>query len=647
MLSGMTRGDTLTYLIQIVWNPQTGQVASQAQLAPFPPGFAPLDISGGKLWFTLKRTYVDPDSAAVAQLSSPAGGITITSAQSGRATISLPPQATLNFPDGTVQLVYDVQFKDAAGNVTTTEGGPIDVAPDATRTTSAVAPTPPATVLPTGSVYEAFDYAGLLVLDDTNMSTGQLAITANDLTYWVLDKTDNSTPIVTRRVQGTGSGQGRWHWVSISHPRNLARNAWRWDSVLGNDANPGTALLPLLSIGEWERRCCNPTYRPSVARVDMGFVGTPPDKFTGSIDPTGSVIAMTGTPVDIPGAAGTLSAVTIGNSLTNTPWQATGAGLGAQVAANTFVRVTSGPNIGNGAWIFDAGDPLVGNSVPLSQPSTWVPASGYIYGGTQAFSNGDAFVAQTLPVVDVTNLKLVGAVGALGALPGGTGFVTMEFLHVRGASGPFTGFFGQLSSSGIAYVFAKHCFFEKISGGVNLQSVGCKFDTYVPQGASAGLSAFAGLVVNGGIYMTNGTSVFLHNDAVVAGSQVNVTNNCNLNWRSGQAYNSVFASPIATQDAAVLRFDLHSFGGKNNAAPRFQLGAGTQVLGAGASPGFSITGTGPDVAIEDESVANPVSNVTGLLGAQVVSDFSALAGGTVALVNLKHDVYLSPSPTGP
>ncbi len=255
----MTRGDTLTYLLQVLANPVTRAVLSQAQGLPFPPGFAPLDITGGKLWFTLKRTYADPDRAAVAQLSSPGGGIVLTSPASGKATVTVPALVTANFPDGLTRLLYDVQLLDASGNVTTTEGGAYDVSPDVTRTTTAVSPPPPTITLPTGSVYPAGSYAGLLQLDDTAMGDSQLAETATHRAFWVLDKLDNTTPLVANMVQGTGSGKGRWRRTAIVHPF--------WDSkqllvdplnVSGNasDENDGlTATTRLLTAAEFGRRC--------------------------------------------------------------------------------------------------------------------------------------------------------------------------------------------------------------------------------------------------------------------------------------------------------------------------------------------------------------------------------------------------------
>lgn len=96
----------------------------------------PQDITLGKLWFTAKYTYVDPDIRAVSQLTSPASGVVFTFPTAGKAVATMPPTATMNFPDGPVKLVYDVQYKDSFGIVSTVDTGTITVYPDVTRTTA-------------------------------------------------------------------------------------------------------------------------------------------------------------------------------------------------------------------------------------------------------------------------------------------------------------------------------------------------------------------------------------------------------------------------------------------------------------------------------------------------------------------------------
>jgi hypothetical protein len=126
------RGDTLLLDVQ-VFQPQ-----------PFadpdaPP--VPSNIEGWTMWFTAKRSVVEPDQYAVAQISNttsapPGGTITYTNATIGKAQVVVPPVATYRLEDGDVRLRYDVQVADLDGNIFTVEEGVWDIWPDVTRAIS-------------------------------------------------------------------------------------------------------------------------------------------------------------------------------------------------------------------------------------------------------------------------------------------------------------------------------------------------------------------------------------------------------------------------------------------------------------------------------------------------------------------------------
>jgi hypothetical protein len=125
------RGDTLTFAVQArrVPPPQPNQ-------EPQPP--IPMPLAGCFVWFTLKPYTQVPDNQATCQIttataSTPPGGvITITNAVIGLLQVTAPPLATFLFPDGVVDLLYDVQVKDATGAITTVETGVVRVLPDVT-----------------------------------------------------------------------------------------------------------------------------------------------------------------------------------------------------------------------------------------------------------------------------------------------------------------------------------------------------------------------------------------------------------------------------------------------------------------------------------------------------------------------------------
>ncbi|KKL94072.1 hypothetical protein LCGC14_1868340 [marine sediment metagenome] len=97
---------------------------------------APLDLTGLVLWFTAKRRHTDPDQAAAFQLSSAAGGISITDAVNGKAEMSIQPGDTSKLPASRTVLVWDLQVVDGSGNPCTPEWGSLTVIPDVTRRTS-------------------------------------------------------------------------------------------------------------------------------------------------------------------------------------------------------------------------------------------------------------------------------------------------------------------------------------------------------------------------------------------------------------------------------------------------------------------------------------------------------------------------------
>ena len=131
----MLRGDSLIFAFQVGRDLTTGELSSHPVMQ-LPPGSVPQDLTGFRIWFTAKTTYVDPDLRAVAQLDNLAiGGVTVTNAVQGIAIVNMPAIKTAGFPDAAVMLYYDIQTKDGAGNIKTTENGSVTVFPDVTRAT--------------------------------------------------------------------------------------------------------------------------------------------------------------------------------------------------------------------------------------------------------------------------------------------------------------------------------------------------------------------------------------------------------------------------------------------------------------------------------------------------------------------------------
>lgn len=98
----------------VVWNVRAG---------------APQDLSGGRLLFTAKWDYKDT-SAVITRSSDPSDGILFTSPTTGEWEMTILPAQTAGLPNVTLRLVYDLQFTDAAGAVSTVMRGPLVILPD-------------------------------------------------------------------------------------------------------------------------------------------------------------------------------------------------------------------------------------------------------------------------------------------------------------------------------------------------------------------------------------------------------------------------------------------------------------------------------------------------------------------------------------
>lgn len=79
----------------------------------FSVGGVATDITGGKIYFTMKNAVTDADPG-VLQLTSPSSGITIDSAAAGQCTFTITPAQSELFAPATYY--YDIQYKDSAGN---------------------------------------------------------------------------------------------------------------------------------------------------------------------------------------------------------------------------------------------------------------------------------------------------------------------------------------------------------------------------------------------------------------------------------------------------------------------------------------------------------------------------------------------------
>lgn len=94
-----------------------------------------VDLTNATVWFTAKRSLTDADVDAVFQLYSPSNGVQITGATYGEVRVTIPPSATDALTKSEA-LYWDLQVKEANGNISTTASGTLLVKLDVTRTTT-------------------------------------------------------------------------------------------------------------------------------------------------------------------------------------------------------------------------------------------------------------------------------------------------------------------------------------------------------------------------------------------------------------------------------------------------------------------------------------------------------------------------------
>ena len=97
--------------------------------------FAAYNLTGGKLYFTLKETNDQSDEVALIKKDSASGGITFSNALTGEAVLYLTAADTSACPTG-IPLIGDVQLKTSTGEIFTVASGKITFREQTTRRTS-------------------------------------------------------------------------------------------------------------------------------------------------------------------------------------------------------------------------------------------------------------------------------------------------------------------------------------------------------------------------------------------------------------------------------------------------------------------------------------------------------------------------------
>lgn len=99
-------------------------------------GATPQNITGWSLWMTGKLNVDDADAAALFTRTIANGGIVVTSATGGLATITILPADTSALVEKSTDVLIDVQGKSGTGRISTLKSGKLVVKADLTRATT-------------------------------------------------------------------------------------------------------------------------------------------------------------------------------------------------------------------------------------------------------------------------------------------------------------------------------------------------------------------------------------------------------------------------------------------------------------------------------------------------------------------------------
>lgn len=93
------------------------------------------DLTGASVWFTVKRSPLDPDGQALIQKIYPSN-LSIPDKESGLIRIYLGSEDTINLPPWYYEYAFDLQIKDAQDNIVTAFQGTLAVYPSYTKSKS-------------------------------------------------------------------------------------------------------------------------------------------------------------------------------------------------------------------------------------------------------------------------------------------------------------------------------------------------------------------------------------------------------------------------------------------------------------------------------------------------------------------------------
>jgi hypothetical protein len=351
-------------------------------------------------------------------------------------------------------------------------------------------------------------------LSDRGLPEGTKVFVWSNRSYWSLSKRSTAT-LADNSIRATHSGTGRWMRTEEADPTWALRGTWVIDPTNGNDDYDGALPSTALKTHDELARRWGHGYPllPGVPSSVISAIQLISVTVRGHLPPTdpidirvtlgpNTLLAYLGTVEFV--RSGTLSAVTVKDRKTNTPWAITADFTAADL--DQRVRITAGANLDQFAWV--AKD-LGGNSVRMSSFSTpTMPGTADVLiqanllpeGRDGSVSVGDRYSLEKMNRAYIRQIDARTAANGTNTFPT-IGFVNFDFQTYGGPFQKIPMVLGQVQG-----MFKSCKFSGQLAVGlanVRANFLNCHMGNYNKLSTAAAVDVVTPIVVRGG--MARGT----------------------------------------------------------------------------------------------------------------------------------------------
>lgn len=325
------------------------------------------------------------------------------------------------------------------------------------------------------------------------------------------------------------------------------------------------------------------------------------------------------------------TAVTAQNRATNTPWSVTDGALDWTPFVGKRIRVTSGVNFNQTAWVaknLGAGAARISSPANPNYPP---PSTNLAFASTNpgVFSNGDPYVIEQLSKAYIRHMEIEGdfSSGAIGTLA----FVDLD---LRGVVDPFLTAPNALSPQGGSFVNFVACEFSTARAytlpmsGILTSFVNCGFmkgvlsrgRTVFDAGLALGASSFRlfGPSAMDGDFMMHGTPLQVLGTLLVA-ANVCAFDSSGAGIVVGEDF---FGTSLSTLNIIDVLHGGHDVWGSGNVGPGIRIGVGVRITYATSVP--TITGAS-DYVLAGAATGRAWDEGAGVYTAPIANTWANLA----------------------